>query len=367
MIKIQGSASKGWLHQEAGFKFEERYYFDPMFRFEQDRAIDAYLDERFPGYAIYNMESNLGQIEHTLSDQIIVGGIQPNLIFGLAVGAKFFCEPDKDSDITIRPLEDILHEPEKYPTVEAILASPIVKQLDELIARTRTDHPELRLIPPFFWDTSGRATIHGLVTTSMKLFGEGIFLLMLDEPELVKQIHGWITDVYVALIKHYSELGDIAPTCIHVGECTGTLLSPDQYEDFIVPFASRLGREIGPLRWHSCGDSNHLVEPLSEADNLKIMDTGSMTSMAHLRETLGDKIELSIAPPVEILLERSDPNEINTWLDRTLEENEGGPLRFVHHLEPGYSLEANLRLHDLLDEKGIVAKSRWVKKSAAEV
>ncbi|MBT5901597.1 MAG: hypothetical protein HOH58_05760 [Opitutaceae bacterium] len=361
MIKIQASASKGWLHQEAGFKFEKRYYFDPEYRWDQDHAIDQYLAERFPHYPIYNMESNLGQIEHTLEKQIIVGGIQPNLIIGLAAGADFFCDPDKDSDISIRPLESLLHHPDKLPSVQSFLESSLIKGFDAQIAELKATKPDYRIIPPYFWDTSGRATIHGFITTSMKLFGEDIFLLMIDDPDLVREIHGWITDVYRALIDHYSKLADLPATAVHVGECTGTLLSPDQYHDFIVPFANRMGNEIGGLRWHSCGDSNHLLEPLSEVDTLKILDTGSKTSVANIREEFGNTIEVNVAPPVDVLLERSDPNDIERWLDETLDGNDGGPLKIVHHLEPGYSLDANLRMHDLLDAKGLVPKARRAK------
>ena len=282
MIKIQGSASKGWLHQEAGFKFEERYYFDPEFRWEQDRRIDHYLDERFPDYPIYNMESNLGQIEHTLEKQIIVGGIQPNLIMGLAAGADFFCDPDKDSDISIRPLEALLETPEKLPTVESFLASPLIKGFDAEIARIKADKPDYRIIPPYFWDTSGRATIHGFITTSMKLFGENIFLMMVDDPALVNEVHRWIADV----------------------------------------------------------------------------DTGSSTRVANIRDEFGPDFEINVAPPVEVLMERADPHDIDHWLDEVLEGNADGPLKFVFHMEPGYSLATILRLNDLLDRKGIIGRAR---------
>ncbi|MDA8527956.1 uroporphyrinogen decarboxylase family protein [Opitutaceae bacterium] len=361
MIKIQGSASKGWLHQEAGFKFEERYYFDPEFRWEQDRRIDHYLDERFPDYPIYNMESNLGQIEHTLEKQIIVGGIQPNLIMGLAAGADFFCDPDKDSDISIRPLEALLETPEKLPTVESFLASPLIKGFDAEIARIKADKPDYRIIPPYFWDTSGRATIHGFITTSMKLFGENIFLMMVDDPDLVNEVHRWIADVYTALIQHYSRLAELPVTSVHVGECSGTMLSPDQFSEFVVPHASQLGAEVGALRWHSCGASTHLIEPLGDCENLKIIDTGSSTRVANIRDEFGPDFEINVAPPVEVLMERADPHDIDHWLDEVLDGNADGPLKFVFHMEPGYSLDTILRLNDLLDRRGIIGRERLQK------
>ena len=107
MISIQTSVSKGWLHNEGGFRFDERYYFDPLYRWEQDRAIDRFLADRFPQHPFHNMESNLVQGEHFSPDQVLVGGIQPNLILGACLGAEFVFPPDKDSDIVGRPLEGL--------------------------------------------------------------------------------------------------------------------------------------------------------------------------------------------------------------------------------------------------------------------
>ena len=362
MINIQGSVSKGWLHQQADFQFDERYYFDPEYKWDQDHAIDQFLVQRFPDYPLYNMESNLGQIEHTLEKQIIVGGIQPNLIVGLAAGADFFCEPNKDCDISIRPLESLIRTPDKLPDAQSFLDSPLIRRFDQQIAQLSESKPDYRIIPPYFWDTSGRATIHGFITTSMKLFGEEIFILMMDDPDLVREIHTWIADVFKTLINHYSALAQLPVTSVHVGECSGTMLSPDQYQQFIVPFANRMGTELGPLRWHSCGDSDHLLEPLREVNNLKIIDTGSQTSIGDIRAQFGHDFEINVAPPVNVLLERADPGQIDAWLDQTLEENDQGPLKIVYHMEPGYSLDTCLRIHELLEQRGISARSRAAKR-----
>ena len=79
MISIQTSVSKGWLHNEGGFSFDEPYYLDPLYRWEQDRAIDRFLADRFPQHPFHNMESNLVQGAYFSPNQVLVGGIQPNL------------------------------------------------------------------------------------------------------------------------------------------------------------------------------------------------------------------------------------------------------------------------------------------------
>ena len=63
-------------------------------------------------------------------------------------------------------------------------------------------------------------------------------------------------------------------------------------------------------------------------------------------------------PPVEILLESANKAEVTGWLDNVLAENGDGPLTIGYHLEPGYSLENCLAIHDELSKKGLVQPGR---------
>ena len=125
----------------------------------------GFLADRFPQHPFHNMESNLVQGEHFSPDQVLVGGIQPNLIVGACLGAEFVFPPDKDSDIAGRPLEGV-RDLADLPAPASLLEHPLIRRLDAQIAAVRRARPDLRVIPPFFWDTSGRATIHGFITTS---------------------------------------------------------------------------------------------------------------------------------------------------------------------------------------------------------
>lgn len=352
MITIQTTVSKGWLHCEGGFCFDERYYFDPLCRWEQDRAIDRFLAARFPDHPFHNMESNLVQEKYFRPDQVLVGGIQPNLIVGACLGAGFVFPPDKDSDITGRPLEAVRAAAD-LPALSALLEHPLVRRFDAQIEAIRGARPDLRVIPPFFWDTSGRATIHGFITTALKLYGEEVFVRVYDAPEFVAALHGWITDVYVALIRHFSDLGDLPVRSVHIGECSGTMLRPAHYERFVIPYASRVGRELGPVRLHSCGRSDHLLAAIAGIENLAVLDTGSNTSVAAIRGRFGVGFRIDIAPPVELLLDGADRAGVVAWLDRALAENGGGPLHIGFHLEPGYSVANCLAVHDELRARGL--------------
>jgi uroporphyrinogen-III decarboxylase len=192
----------------------------------------------------------------------------------------------------------------------------------------------------------------------MKFIGEGIFIRMMAEPELVKGIHQWITDVYIAVIRHFSKLGELPLTSVHVGECSGTMLDEQSYREFVTPYISQLGREFGAIRLHSCGNADHVIDPICEVENLSIIDTGSNTSLAEIRKRMGKDFEINVFPPVEVLVEGATLDDVKKWLEKTLEDNDGGNLKIEYHLESDYNWENCRYIHEELDRLGLVKKGR---------
>jgi len=358
MIKIEASVSKGWLHKYGGFNFIEQYYLDPIYRWEQDNKINKFVSEIFPSYGIYNMEANLVQAKYVKGNHVLVGAIQPNMILATILGAKFSFFEDKDADVLGKPLEFISNK-EQLPSLDSILDHHLVKDLEKQMQMISKTHSELKIIPPFFWDESGRATIHGIVTTSLKLTGDNIMFIMMSDPDLAHAIHQWIVDAYAILISHFASLAKLPVTSVHVGECAGTMISPDLYEDFVVPFISQLGNKLGAIRLHTCGHSDHLINAISLIQNLKIIDTGSGTSVGKIRELMGRDFEINIAPPMELLIDGIPQTEIIGWLDKTLSENQGGPIQIAYHMESDYDIRNCLGLHDELEKRGLITNKRF--------
>ncbi len=357
MVKIQASVSKGWLHQNGGFIFPDQYYLDPFFRRDQDQKMNRFVREQFPDFAIYNMEDNLVQSGYVKDNQILVGAIQPNMILAAVLGAQFSFFENTDSDVMGKPLEHI-SSADELPVPETILNHPLIKRLGEQMQEISNRSPELRIIPPFFWDESGRATIHGIITTSLKLTGDNIMTLMMTDPDLAHAVHQWIVDAYVVLIQHFATLGNLPVTSVHVGECAGTMISSELYTDFVVPYISQLGDKLGAIRLHSCGISDHLIEPASHIKNLRIIDTGSGTSIRRIREIMGNDFEINLFPPTNILQQGAAQSGAVSWLDHTLSENLGGPLQIAFHLEGDYDVRNGLIIFEELEKRGLISGGR---------
>jgi hypothetical protein len=357
MINIEASVSKGWLHKHGEFNFDNQYYLNPIYRWEQDTKINKFVREIFPRYAIYNMEANLIQAEYVRYNHVLVGAIQPNMILATLLGAKFSFFEDKDADVMGRPLEFIAHK-EELPSLDSILDHSLVKDIENQIKVINQTHPELKVIPPFFWDESGRATIHGILTTSLKLTGDNIMIVLMSDPDLAHAIHKWIVDAYLILIRHFARVANLPVTSVHVGECAGTMISPELYEDFIVPYVSQLGDKLGNVRLHSCGISDHLINTISHIKNLKIIDTGSETSIGIIRKLMGPDFLIHVAPPMELLMDGVPQNGIIGWLDKTLSDNQGGPIQIAYHMEPDYEIENCLLIHEELENRGLITNRR---------
>ena len=357
MIRIEASVSKGWLHQKAGFMFDNKYYLDPIYRLEQDLLIHELVKEQFPRYPVYNMEANLMQAKYIRNNHVLVGAIQPNMILAAILGAKFSFFEDKDADVTGKPLES-LSKIEDLPDISEIVNHPFVLDLDSQIKAISEIRPDLCVIPPFFWDESGRATIHGIITTSLKLTGDNIMIMMMTDPELAHAIHRWIADAYIALVRHFSDLVHLPITSVHVGECAGTMLSADLFDEFIVPYINQLGKELGPVRFHSCGLSDHIIESISHIENLHIIDTGSETSLHLIRNLKGRDFMIHVAPPMEYMMKDAPKSRILEWLNKTLEDNDHGPLQIAYHLEPDYEIENCLAIHNELEKRDLIKNER---------
>ena len=356
MIKVQASVSKGWLNIKGGFEFNAKYYLDPIYRMEVDKQCHEFIKTRFPSYPIYNMEDNLVQAEYVVPEMITVGAIQPNMIIAAALGAEFVFDPVKDSDVKGLPLKNV-KSADELPNPVSLLKLPFIRDLENQYHEAKRNYPDKRIIPSFFWDTSGRATIHGIITTSMKFIGEDIFIKMMTEPDLVHAIHKWITDVYVTVVRHFAKLGDMDITSIHVGECSGTMLDEQLYREFVRPYISLLGNELGSVRLHSCGNSDNIMPAICEVENLSIIDTGSNTSIATIRNNKGKEFKINVAPPVEVLLSNDEIDMVN-WLNKTIEENAGGNLKIVYHMEADYNEKSCIYISEHLSKSGLVAKGR---------
>ena len=344
MITISGTLSKGWMAKALGVNFDRDYYFNPDKRYAIDCKCNEYAAAEFPGMRLFYSESNLGQIDYWDKRQILIGAIQPNMILGMLLGADFV--PRNNYDADIKPGCLLGKSIDDLPEPDSLLDSELVKLFDKQIRRAQNDsQKQLRPIPPFFWDTSGRAAIHGAMTSAQKFLGETFFMDMMAKPQHCLEIMGWIAEAFIVLCRHFSEIADLPITSVHVGECSSCMVGPEIIEKFVVPVTSKIGEELGPVRLHSCGPSTNHLEAFSKITNLQSLDLGGDTSIKKARQIFGKEMIISVAPlPHDMSNEKTEP--ILSWAKRIFEENDEGNLEYIFHVEENYNIGT---IHALTD------------------
>jgi hypothetical protein len=356
-ITVLNSVSFGWLNQQGGFAFSEPFFMDPLVRLDQERRMHAFVAQRFPDEPLYNIEAHLVRIEGRCRPVALVGGIQPNLILAAATGAQFVFPPDKDPDVTPAPLAEC-QDLDPLRNIEWANTWPVSLLLEQVGRMRERLGSEYAIIPPFFWDTTGRATTHGMLTTAQKLFGERIFIDLIDNPTFVREVMAWVVDAYVRLIHLFASAADMQITGLHTGDCSICMVGPDDFVEFILPELNRFGRAIGPCRLHSCGKSDHLLEAFKLVENVAELNFGSGTSLAAIRERFGP-MRVDLMPDTK-LLTAGTPADIDAWVRRAMDDNGDGRLEFQFHLDAGQP-EANvLQITRTLRELGVSCRRAQV-------
>jgi hypothetical protein len=125
------------------------------------------------------------------------------------------------------------------------------------------------------------------------------------------------------------------------------MVSPELIEKFVVPVTSKIGEQLGPVRLHSCGPSTNHLQAISKITNLNSLDLGGDTSIRKARQIFGKDMLISMSPlPRDMSNEKTEP--IVSWAKRICEENDGGNLEYVYHIEENYNINTIRALTDLV-------------------
>lgn len=344
MISFRGTVSKGFAAKSCDVRFDRDYYLDPHRRMLVDNVCQKYVSEHFGEPRIVFGEQSMVNWRHFSCEHYLVGGIQPNMILGMLLGAEFIAYPDMDADISTECLAG--RDINDLPKSESLLNHELIKKFDSQIRHLQKS--DLKFIPPFFWDGSDMAAIHGPLTTAQKFLGQEVFMDMITSPERVHKILAWIMSAYIVLYEHFADISRHAVDCMHIGECSACMISPELFEQFIVPAVSPIGERINRVRFHSCGLSTHLISSFAKIRNLSALDLGGETSVAAVRQIFGKGFPITIATTPQLVLADSS-RETEEWLEKILRENDGGEMEVMCHIEPGHTKEMIKKITDTID------------------
>lgn len=288
-----------WWHKNAGISFDKDFFFHPLRRVEAERQMEQVLYERFGKYG-------LGRDRD--SDIPLVGAVHnaSGYILSEMLGCEVVYKEDSAPQVIPLAMEHLQADPEQA------FRSSTFRELMALMDKMKEKYGYL----------AGDINWSGILNLAMDLTGEKVFLDFFLEPEETREQFrnlAGIIERFVSGISAETGTSSISvnrnvrnirkPVFLH-SECSHTMISTEQYQEFLLPWDLEWSRKFRPFGIHYCGhDPHRYAAVFGSIPNLDFLDVGWGGDVKILREHL----------PHTFLNIRLDPVRINQYSDEELE------------------------------------------------
>ena len=283
-----------WWHGNYGIEFSENFFTDPEIRVKTEQKMDYLLYDRFEGLGFghdgsvsrpvvgpihiaagYVISELLGcevKFNTNASPDVIVGNLSDEDIMALRVPCFFSAEPTQK---LIKMMDDL---EKKYGLIEG----------------------------DFNWS--------GILNIALDLRGQQLFLDFFEQTNLVRHLFDVISETIVSFVKYI--LGRTGTSSLSVNpsvrnfspqinlhsNCSIVMISPKQYEEFLLPYEKLLSQNLKPYGIHHCGDKMHAyAESYAKIGEVEFFDVGWGADISMCRKILPDAFFNIRLNPVRLL------------------------------------------------------------------
>jgi len=159
---------------------------------------------------------------------------------------------------------------------------------------------------------------------------ENMFLDLIDTPQMYVEAAGTIIDNQIRFARAQIAAG---ADMIGVGDSVASLVSPQMYEQYVLPFEKRLFDAIheagAAVKLHVCGDIGQSIGLMAQT-GCEVIDVDWMVPLAESRSVVGEDVTLCGNFDPSAILLQGTPQEVAAAARRCIAE---GGKRFI--LQPG--------------------------------
>ncbi len=283
-----------WWNGHYGFDFGVRYRDDVFYRVEVEQKMKRALFERF---------GHLGLGEEHPEPVPVISTQHCPLCY--AIAEMFGCEVRWETQSGPWTIEARLPG-EAIDAMEpgSIMPTPIVEKLAG----------EMDLLEREFGRVAGDLNPQGVLNNSYKIRGEEIFADMIENPERVHHLHGLVTGAMIEWGAYLrSRAGTAALSVSNIvasvkedlyvsSNCMRIMISPDNWEEFVLPYEEKPAAALQPFGIHDCGpDMENYAGKYAKNSELTFVEVGWGSDLRKCRELLPEPIHLSARySPVEM-------------------------------------------------------------------
>ncbi len=277
-----------WFHQRLGIDFSEQWHQDPLYRYGALLQMKALLHEKFPGIDHFKPAWHNG-VEYscaTLSGAY--GAMLISLVYGLEVHYYVDNWPSTKTEVHYSK-----QQLTQLPAID-LDANPAFRQLEE----------QMDLIENKWGRISGYLNYQGVLNNALRLRGQEIFMDMLDDPGFVKKLfeHICLTTIEVAKrVQQRQRKSGFEIDLISNSNCVINMISPEMYEEFVLPHDIKMSREFQRFGIHTCNwNATPYTYALSHIKKMGYIDMGIDTDMQLMKKVFPDAHRAVLYSPVKL-------------------------------------------------------------------
>ncbi|MFH1058039.1 MAG: uroporphyrinogen decarboxylase family protein [Pseudomonadota bacterium] len=297
-----------WWHKNHGIVYGREYYYNPDYRVETQARMAKTLYERFGDVGLGNANPQP----------------RPLITFGMVMlPAIFGCEIifEEEALPWAMPMNLSKEECDKLVKPDLLNVEPmktVLGQIDYLKGK--------------YGKVVGDINTTGVQNLALKLRGDSLYIDYFDDPDFAHRLLGFCTDCMIDLWQliypitgtgavDVTPMADPAIYC--VPNCTVEQISGDTYEEFGLPYDSKLARACSPFGVHHCGNLDPVVEVYAKIPNLVFMEAGFGTDFGGARKILGPDVAFNarISP---VLMKNGTADEVAAAVKDAIDQ--GAPL-----------------------------------------
>ncbi len=309
-VNISLDFMPAFFSRHLGISYGEAYYFDPGYRAEVERAQGRFLYRILGRYGVGNPDPQpypnlfIQPIDLLLRTQGAGWRFPPDATVE-SIGAPWAGKTP--AEIAAIDPRDAAH----HPVIDAIL-----DQYHEL-RRRYGDAADV------FGTKSGTLNIHAPCTSAHQLYGEDLFLLMLDDPTGARMIFDKVWSIYQAIFARVTSITGARLTRLYLGDCSVTMLSPAIYRDVVLPVNQALIATFPVAGYHSCGPSTHLLPAFAHLPALDSIELGPGTNLRAAASHLPGVILRPLVDP--LVLRYGNPDDVRAFIALLLRDTVAAP------------------------------------------
>jgi hypothetical protein len=324
-----------WYHKAINIDFGEKWHTDPAFRKQSILTMREEIDNRFP-------ENRIGRISNNKNDLDLLTGLYGACPIAAVYGVPF------------------RYEKNQWPTSEHFYLPE--NQMQKLQPPDLTSNTFYQsILQQMDWIAENEGKVHGfmnwqgVLNNAQRIRGQELFIDMLINPEATKNLLKCVTSTMIAgakTLQQKQNKSGVDYTFFTVSNCLVNMLSPELYQEFILPFDKKIADSFETIGIHNCAwNANPYLEDYASVPKVGYIDMGIESDLKKARSLFPKTRRSLMYTPMD--LANKSFNEIRD--DLLLISKNYGPCDIVaadiEHGTPDHKVSDFISLCEEISEK----------------